>query len=83
MLMLDFSETLEILHFDGSKSYLEQCRVDSKGSIFTRGDIRLLNIGDKIVRTQPSGYFQHYRIKHISNKSTAFSQSINIEVEEL
>ncbi|WP_445403654.1 hypothetical protein [Acinetobacter vivianii] len=81
--MFRFTETLNVVHFDGTESSLEQCRVDEKGSIYSRSDLKNLKVGDLIVRNHANGNVQQYKVKHIHPSINAISHSREISVEEI
>jgi hypothetical protein len=81
--MSKFSETFEVEYFDGRKGLLEECCVYPNGSIFSKGNVNNLGIGDILVRVQPNGYTECLRVKWISQKASPLSGSKEIKVQEI
>ncbi|ENR2985998.1 hypothetical protein VXR09_11140 [Acinetobacter baumannii] len=79
--MMQYPETFEVEHFDGRKGLLNECRVDSSGAIFSRGEVDAIGIGDLLLRTLPNGYTERLKVKWIASKASGYNGSIELRVE--
>ncbi|HHY2116915.1 TPA: hypothetical protein ACV20N_000705 [Acinetobacter baumannii] len=60
--MFGYTETLDVIGSNGNKSQLENCRIDSNKTVFTKGDLEGLHIGDMLIRTYSDGFTERFKI---------------------